>query len=158
MAATNASATARMSAPPNPCRQATPDCVLDDFVRQVSAPLTQFVMNEDDRSKNREILTSAVQSALLSAAKQAVGPLRQLRVVIDGKTGGIQVFAKLLVVDKVVDKHQEISLLDTKRAKQQVELGDEVEMDVTPVGFGPVAASAAKQALMDQIRRAEEGL
>jgi len=41
------------------------------------------VMNEENRSKNREVLSSAVQAALLSAAEQAVGPLRQLRVVVD---------------------------------------------------------------------------
>jgi membrane protease YdiL (CAAX protease family) len=34
-------------------------------------------MNEDDRSKHREVLGIAVQEALLSAAKQAAGPLRR---------------------------------------------------------------------------------
>jgi N utilization substance protein A len=99
-----------------------------------------------------------VQEALLSAAKQAVGPLRQLRVVINQKSGDIQAFVKLLVVEKVVDKREEISLLDARRIKQQVEIGEEVEVDVTPVGFGRVATRFAKQALMDQIRRAEERL
>lgn len=116
------------------------------------------VMNEDDRSKHREVLSRAVQKALLSAATQAVGPLRQLRVVINQKSGDIHAFAKLLVAEKVVDKREEISLVDARRIKQQVEIGEEVEVDVTPVGFGRVAARFAKQALMDKIRRAEEGL
>jgi hypothetical protein len=47
-------------------------------------------MNEDDPSKRREVLSSAVQQALLSAAKKAVGPLRQLRAVLEQKTGEIR--------------------------------------------------------------------
>jgi N utilization substance protein A len=115
-------------------------------------------MNEDGRSKNREVFSRAVQEALLSAAKQTIGPLRQLRVVINQKSGDIQAFAKLLVVEKVVDKREEISLLDARRIKQQAEIGDEMEVDVTPIGFHRVATRFAKQALMDEIRRAEEGL
>jgi N utilization substance protein A len=115
-------------------------------------------MNEDFRSKHREILTSAVQRALLSAATQAVGPLRKLRVVINQKNGKTHAFAKLLVAEKVVDKREEISLVDARRLKQQVEIGEEVEVDVTPVDFDRVASRFAKQALMDEIRRAEERL
>ena len=117
-----------------------------------------IVMNEDDRSKQREVLTSAVKKALLSAAKEALGPLRQLRVEINQKTGAIHAFAKLVVAENVSDKRKEISLPDARQIKQQVEIGEELEVDVTPVGFGRVAARFAKQALMDQLRRAEGGL
>src|SRR4051812_1113862 len=114
-------------------------------------------MNEDDPSKNREVLSRAVQEALLSAAKQAVGPLRQLRVVINQKSGNIQAFAKLRVTENILDKREEISLLDARRIKQQVEIGEEVEVDVTPDGFARIVARVAKRALMDQLRRAEKG-
>jgi len=77
---------------------------------------------------------------------------------MDQKTGEIRTLAKLLVVEKVVDKHQEISLLDARRIKAQVEIGEEMELDVTPVGFAQVASRFAKQALMDQIRRAKKRL
>ena len=120
--------------------------------------LMLFVMNEDDRNKNREVLTSAVQKALLSAAKQATGPFRELRVTVGEKTGAIHVFARLLVVEKVMDKHEQISLPDARRIKQHVDVGQELEVDVTPVGFARTAVRSAKQALMDHLRRAEEGL
>lgn len=99
-----------------------------------------------------------MQKALFSAAKQAVGPVRELRVVINQKTGDIHAFAKLLVAEKVVNRREEISLVDARRIKQQVSIGEEVDVDVTPVGFGRVASRFAKQALMDQIRRAQERL
>jgi len=110
-------------------------------------------MYEDERSKHREALTKAVEEM-----KQAVGPLRQLRVVINQKSGEIQAFAKLLVAEKVGDKLGGISLLDARRIKQQVEIGEDMEVDVTPVGFGQIAARYAKQSLVEHIRRAEERL
>jgi N utilization substance protein A len=113
---------------------------------------------EREKGINRDVLSGAVQEALLSAAKRAVGPARELRVVIDQKTGDIRAFAKLVVSEKVISKHDQISLFDARRIKPEAQLGEEVEVEVTPVGFGRIAAQYAKQALMQHIRRAEKQL
>ena len=113
---------------------------------------------EREKGINRDVLTSAVQEALLSAAKRAVGPARELRAVIDQKNGDIRAFAKLVVSEKVISKHDQISLFDARRIKPEAQLGEEVEVEVTPVGFGRIAAQYAKQALMQHIRRAEKQL
>ncbi|HZL42981.1 MAG TPA: transcription termination factor NusA [Verrucomicrobiae bacterium] len=113
---------------------------------------------EKEKGISRDVLTSAVQEALLSAAKKAVGPARELRVAIEGKTGDIRAYAKLVVSDKVISKHDQISVFDARRIKPDAQLGDEVEVEVTPNGFGRIAAQYAKQALMQQIRRAEKAL
>ena len=113
---------------------------------------------EREKGINRDVLVAAVQEALLSAAKKAVGPARELRVVIDQKNGDIKAFAKLIVSDKAVSKHDQISVFDARRIKSDAQVGDEVEVEVTPVGFGRIAAQYAKQALMQHIRRAEKQL
>jgi len=113
---------------------------------------------EREKGINRDVLTGAVQEALLSAAKRAVGPARELRVVIDQKNGDIRAFAKLVVSEKVISKHDQISLFDARRIRPEAQLGEEVEVEVTPVGFGRIAAQYAKQALMQHIRRAEKQL
>jgi len=113
---------------------------------------------EKEKGISRDVLTSAVQEALLSAAKKAVGPARELRVAIEPKTGDIKAFAKLVVSDKVISKHDQISVFDARRIKSDAQLGEEVEVEVTPTGFGRIAAQYAKQALMQQIRRAEKAL
>ena len=113
---------------------------------------------EKEKGISRDVLTSAVQEALLSAAKKAVGPARELRVAIEPKTGDIRAYAKLVVSDKVVSKHDQISVFDARRIKEDAQLGDEVEKEVTPTGFGRIAAQYAKQALMQQIRKAEKAL
>ena len=51
---------------------------------------------EREKGINRDVLVGAVQEALLSAAKKAVGPARELRVEIDQKNGDIKAFAKLI--------------------------------------------------------------
>jgi N utilization substance protein A len=113
---------------------------------------------EREKGINRDVLVGAVQEALLSAAKKAVGPARELRVVIDQKNGDIKAFAKLIVSEKVISKHDQISVFDARRLKADAQVGEELEIEVTPVGFGRIAAQYAKQALMMHIRRAEKAL
>src|SRR5688572_9938475 len=113
---------------------------------------------EREKGIKRDVLIGAVQEALLSAAKKAVGPAREMRCVIDPKSGDIKAFAKLVVSEKVLSKHDQISLPDAKRIKPDAQIGDEVEVEVTPTGFGRIAAQYAKQALMQQVRRAEKQL
>ncbi len=113
---------------------------------------------EREKGINRDVLVAAVQEALLSAAKKAVGPARELRVAIDPKNGDIRAFAKLIVSEKVISKHDQISVFDARRIKPDAQVGEELEVEVTPVGFGRIAAQYAKQALMQHIRRAEKQL
>jgi len=113
---------------------------------------------EREKGINRDVLVAAVEEALLSAAKKAVGPARELRVAIDQKNGDIRAFAKLIVSERVISKHDQISVFDARRLKAEAQVGEELELEVTPVGFGRIAAQYAKQALMQHIRRAEKQL
>src|SRR5499426_3804357 len=113
---------------------------------------------EREKGINRDVLVAAVHEALLTAAKRAVGPARELRCAIDQKTGDIKAFAKLLVSEKVVSKHDQISVFDARRIKPDAQIGEEVEVEVTPAGFGRIASQYAKQSLMQHIRRAEKQL
>ncbi len=113
---------------------------------------------EREKGISRDVLVGAVEEALLSAAKKAVGPARELRCVIDTKSGDIRAFAKLVVSEKVASKHDQISVFDARRIKADAQLGEELEVEVTPAGFGRIASQYAKQALMQHIRRAEKQL
>src|SRR6185503_18234397 len=113
---------------------------------------------EREKGISRDTLLAAVQESLVAAAKKAVGPARDLRVQIEARSGDIKAFAKLIVSDRVVSKHDQISVFDARRIKSEAQVGDEVEVEVTPVGFGRIAAQYAKQALMTHIRRAEKQL
>ena len=113
---------------------------------------------EREKGLDREILISAVEDAMVSAAKRAVGPARELRCEIDRKDGDIRAFASLIVVERVTDKQSEISLESALRHKPSAQLDEELEVEVTPKNFGWIASQNAKQALMQAIRRAEKAL
>src|SRR5512132_4343977 len=113
---------------------------------------------EREKGIRKAVLIAAGEEALVSAAKKAVGPARELRCSIDPKTGDIKAFAKLVVSEKVLSKHDQISVFDGRRIKPDAHIGDEVEVEVTPANFGRIASQYAKQALMQHIRRAEKEL
>jgi transcription termination/antitermination protein NusA len=113
---------------------------------------------EREKGIQKDVLLQAVEDALLSAAKKAVGPARELRCAIDPKSGDIRAFAKLVVSEKVISKHDQISLFDARRIRSEAQLGEEVEVEVTPANFGRIASQNAKQALMMHLRRAEKEL
>lgn len=111
---------------------------------------------ERDKGIKREVLLEAINNAVLSAARKAVGPARDLRVELDSKSGEMKAYAKLTVVEKVQNKHDEISFTLAKKFKADVQLGEDLEVPVTPKDFGRIAAQTAKQAMMQRIRQAEK--
>lgn len=111
---------------------------------------------ERERGIKREVLIEAVSNALLSASKKAVGPARELRIDIDPKTGEIRALATLLVVEKVQNEHDEISISKARKTKPDAQPGEAIEVEVTPKNFGRIAAQTAKQAMMQRIRQAEK--
>ena len=111
---------------------------------------------ERDKGIKREVLLEAINNAVLAAARKAVGPAKDLRVDIDSKSGDMKVYAKLTVVEKVDNKHDQISFALAKKFKADVQVGEELEVPVTPRDFGRIAAQTAKQAMMQRIRQAEK--
>jgi N utilization substance protein A len=111
---------------------------------------------EREKGIKREILIEAVSTALLSASKKSVGPARDLRIDINAKTGVIRALASLQVVEKVVEVHDEIRISDARKYKADVQLGDTIEIEVTPKDFGRISAQTAKQAMLQRIRQAEK--
>ena len=111
-----------------------------------------------EKGIDREILFEAVEQALLQASKKSVSPARDLRIEIDRKTGVIRALAKLLVVENVVNKHDEVSLADARRRSPNIQLGESIEVEVTPQNFGRIAAQTAKQAMLQRIRQVEKNM
>jgi N utilization substance protein A len=111
---------------------------------------------EREKGIKRDVLVEAVQNALLSAAKKAVEAGRDLRCEIDPRTGEIRAVAKLIVAERVTNKHDEISLANARKVKPDAQIGEEIDVEVTPKNFGRIAAQTAKQAMMQRIRQAEK--
>ena len=113
---------------------------------------------EKEKGISREVILEAIQESLLLASKKSIGPARDLEVSIDPKTGDIRAFCRLIVVDKVTDRHGEIHLEDALKIDSEAKLGGEVVKEVTPQNFGRIAAQTAKQVVIQKIREAEKNI
>ncbi|MEI6809353.1 MAG: transcription termination factor NusA [bacterium] len=111
---------------------------------------------EKERGIDRETLVVSLESALLTASRKSVGPTKDLRVEIDRKTCDIRAIAALKVVEHVESVHDEISILQARKIKPDAEIGEMVEVEVTPKNFGRIAAQTAKQAILQKLRQAEK--
>ena len=120
------------------------------------------VFEELEREKgiSREVIVSSLCDAMVAAYKKhlRVKEIENVEAILDEQGGEIGIFKGKTVVKKVEDEDNEISLKDAKEIDEDVELGDEVKLEVTPEQFGRIAAQAANQVLTQRIREAERNL
>ncbi|KPV39828.1 transcription termination factor NusA [Alicyclobacillus ferrooxydans] len=111
-----------------------------------------------EKGIDKDTLLEAIEAALISAYKRNFNSAPNVRVEIGRETGEVHVFARKEVVEVPSDTRLEISLdaaLDISAAYQ---IGDVVEIEVTPRDFGRIAAQTAKQVVTQRIREAERSI
>ena len=113
---------------------------------------------EKEKGIDKEIIIDALEQALISAYKKNFGSAQSVEVSIDRRTGEIRVYALKSIVEELTDPATEMSLEQANRFGPDFEIGDMVEVEVTPKKFGRIAAQTAKQVVMQRIREAERGL
>jgi len=101
------------------------------------------------------VLVDALEAALISAYKRNFSAAQNVVVNIDTDTGNIQVYAQKEVVEAVEDIYTQISVEDAKKQYGAFNVGDIVNIEVTPADFGRIAAQAAKNVVTQRIREAE---
>lgn len=115
-----------------------------------------FDYYEKEKGIDRDRMVEVLSLALLAASKKSIGPARELRIDIDPEKGTIRAFAKLIAVEKVINPFEEISMETAVKRKKDAQLGDEIELEVTPKNMGRIAAQTAKQTMMQRVRMAEK--
>jgi N utilization substance protein A len=88
---------------------------------------------ERDKDIPFDVVLEAIETALLTAYKHTEGHHAHSRVEIDKKTGAVRVLAQDLAPDGTVED----------------------EWDDTPEGFGRIAATTARQVILQRLRDAE---
>ncbi len=91
---------------------------------------------EREKDISFDLVVGAIETALLTAYRHTEGAQPHARVELDRKTGEVAVLAQELAEDGSVAR----------------------EYDDTPEGFGRVAASTAKQVILQRLREAESAL
>ena len=117
-----------------------------------------FEYYEKEKGIPRDTMVEALSTALLSAARKSVGPARELRVDVNPDKGDIVAVAKLIASENVKSPYEEISMEIARKINPDAQLGDEIEVKVTPKDFGRIAAQTARQTMMQQLRIAEKAM
>ena len=120
------------------------------------------VFEELEREKgiSKEVVISSLCDAMVAAYKKhlKMKEIQNVEAYLDEQSGEIGIFKGKTVVESVEDPDNEISLAEAKEIDEDVDLGDEVKLEVTPEQFGRIAAQAANQVLTQRIREAERNL
>lgn len=110
---------------------------------------------EKEKEISKDIILEAIENSLLAACKNHFGKSDNIKVNINRETGEVTVFAEKDIVEDVNDPAMEISLSDAKKISEDKEIGDKVDIVVTPKDFGRIAAQKAKQVVVQKIREEE---
>ena len=117
-----------------------------------------------EKNLPRNLVLEAVQAAIKTAYKKDFGNKDQnIDVDLDEENGSFAVYLVLNVVDKITtveedeeaNPEEQILVPDAKKYKKDAKVGDVLRIDVTPTGFGRIAAQAAKQVILQRIQDAE---
>ena len=116
---------------------------------------------ERERGISKEVLIASLCDAMVAAYKKhmRIGKeVTNIEAILDEQSGEIGVFSTKLVVDEVEDNDLQIALAEAQEIAEDVEIGDEIKLEVTPEQFGRIAAQSAKQVITQRIREAERNL
>ena len=114
-----------------------------------------FEYLEREKGIKREIVLAAIQESLEAAAMKSVHGASNVTVKINPKTGDIDVFSEKEIVDAVEVSAQEISIEAAKLIDPDAELGQFIDILVTPKDFGRIAAQKARSVISQKLRSAE---
>lgn len=130
-----------------------------------------------EKGIDKEVVYEAMELALTSAYKKNFNSKTNVKVLINRETGEIKVYSYLTVVpdekpddysdnfevdeegneieEDIFNPETEIKLSDARREDKSLNVGDTIDTEITPKDFGRVAASTAKQVVVQKMREAE---
>lgn len=120
-----------------------------DFVSAIAQIASEKGLDQED-------VISALETAILSAYRKVSGdPVPNAVAYFDSQSGESKIYVPKLVVEDVEDSESEISLPDAQAIDSEAEIGDEIEVEITPPNVGRIAAQAARQVLLQSLREKE---
>lgn len=117
---------------------------------------------EEERNIKQDVFIEALCDAILAAYKKKHPSVKQnegIKTMFDKDTCSIGIFSPLTVVEEVTDSAIEISLTEAQSFIEDIKLGEEVEVDVTPVDFseyGRLSANVARQIVRQKLNEEEK--
>ncbi|MDR3624002.1 MAG: transcription termination factor NusA [Chlamydiales bacterium] len=117
--------------------------------------LAIFEYMEREKGIKRDIIIAAIEESLRAAARKSAQGIANVSVHINSKTGDIEVLSEREIVETSTDPSEEISLEDARVLDPECEIGQVIDIVITPKDFGRIAAQTARQIISQKIRGAE---
>ena len=109
-----------------------------------------------EKGIDKTILISALENAMVSAAKKTFGHERKIEAQFNPEIGEVELFEAKTVVETIQDPAVEITLDEARESLDpEAQVGDELLSKLDTSGFGRIAAQAAKQNIVQRVRDAE---
>jgi transcription termination/antitermination protein NusA len=115
-----------------------------------------FEYLEKEKGIKRHVIISAIEESLEAAARKSVEGAANVTVTINPKTANIEVYSEKEIVDEVEVPAQEIHIDEAKKIDPDCEIGQFIDVLVTPKNFGRIAAQKARQIIQQKLRSAEK--
>jgi N utilization substance protein A len=115
----------------------------------------QIEMLSREKHIEPEIVVSAIEDAMVVAARKYYKSEEDLRGKFNQDTGQVDVFSVITVVEEVTDPKREISLADARKKNPDAEIGTEIRVTKPTDVLGRIAAQTAKQVILQKVREAE---
>jgi N utilization substance protein A len=115
----------------------------------------QIEMLSREKHIEPEVVVSAIEDAMVVAARKHYKSEEDLRAKFNQETGQVEVFSVMTVVEEVVDPKKELSLTDAKKKNPSAEVGTEIVANKPTDAFGRITAQTFKQVILQKVREAE---
>ena len=115
----------------------------------------QIEMLSREKHIEPEVVVSAIEDAMVVAARKHYKSEEDLRAKFNQETGQVEVFSVMTVVEEVVDPKKELSLTDAKKKNPSAEVGTEIVASKPTDAFGRITAQTFKQVILQKVREAE---
>ncbi|PIR49566.1 transcription termination/antitermination protein NusA [Candidatus Peregrinibacteria bacterium CG10_big_fil_rev_8_21_14_0_10_54_7] len=110
-----------------------------------------------EKNVSPEQVLDAIRQAIATAYRKDFGNREQeIRVELEEGKDMPTILLVKEIVEEVENDNFEISIKDARKIKKDADVGDEIEIDVTPSGYGRIAAQAAKQVILQKLQEAEK--
>src|ERR1700732_1831932 len=115
----------------------------------------QIEMLSREKHIEPEVVVSAIEDAMVVAARKYYKTEEDLRAKFNKETGQVDVFSVHIFVEEVTDPKKEVSLTDAKKKNPAAEVGTEIIASKPTDVLGLIAAQTAKQVILQKVREAE---
>ena len=108
-----------------------------------------------EKSIDREEVMLAMEEAIQKAGRAKYGLDRDIRAMIDRKSGSIKLERWIEVVEEVEDDAIQMNVEEGGKQTPPLGLGEFWRQSLPPIEFGRIAAQTAKQVISQKVRDAE---